>query len=135
MFVCKQFPNRKIQLIISYQMFSLIFMFLCSIIEELCTKEENDKTSCNFNFGHECIIRSTIISFVNLSKTDEHLFHSHSYVWIILNELFYSFLSKFRHLCIIKGTGQLSIWVLFLLSLILLIVMYHSWIRFTSSSY
>ena len=30
-------------------------MFLCSLIEELCTKEENYKTSCNFNFGHECI--------------------------------------------------------------------------------
>ena len=30
-------------------------MFLCSLIEELCTKEENDKTDCNFNFGHECI--------------------------------------------------------------------------------
>ena len=36
-------------------MFSLNFMFLCSLIEELCTKEENDKTSCNFNFRHECI--------------------------------------------------------------------------------
>ena len=35
-------------------MFSLNFMFLCSLIEELCTKEENDETSCNFNFGHEC---------------------------------------------------------------------------------
>ena len=30
-------------------------MFLCSLIEELCTKKENDKTGCNFNFGHECI--------------------------------------------------------------------------------
>ena len=30
-------------------------MFLCSLIEELRTKEENDKTGCNFNFGHECI--------------------------------------------------------------------------------
>ena len=30
-------------------------MFLCSLIEELCTKEENDKTGCNFNFGHERI--------------------------------------------------------------------------------
>ena len=30
-------------------------MFLCSLVEELCTKEENDKTGCNFNFGHECI--------------------------------------------------------------------------------
>ena len=30
-------------------------MFLCSLIEDLFTKEENDKTGCNFNFGHECI--------------------------------------------------------------------------------
>ena len=30
-------------------------MVLCSLIEELCTKEENDKTGCNFNFGHEWI--------------------------------------------------------------------------------
>ena len=29
-------------------------MFLCSLVEKLCTKEENDKTGCNFNFGHEC---------------------------------------------------------------------------------
>ena len=35
-------------------MFSLNFMFFCSLIEELCTKEENYKTSCNFNFGHKC---------------------------------------------------------------------------------
>ena len=39
-------------------MFSLNFMFFCSLIEELCTKEENYKTSCNFNFGHECTIAS-----------------------------------------------------------------------------
>ena len=37
-------------------MFSLNFMFFCSLTEELCTKEENDKTGCNFNFGHECIL-------------------------------------------------------------------------------
>ena len=30
-------------------------MFLCSLIEELCTKDENDKTGYNFNFGHDCI--------------------------------------------------------------------------------
>ena len=30
-------------------------MFLCSLIEALWTKEENDKTGCDFNFGHECI--------------------------------------------------------------------------------
>ena len=29
-------------------------MFLSSLIGQLCTKEENDKTGCNFNFGHEC---------------------------------------------------------------------------------
>ena len=29
-------------------------MFLCSLIEELCSKEENDKTGCKLNFGHEC---------------------------------------------------------------------------------
>ena len=29
-------------------------MFLCSLVKELNTKEENDKTVCNFNFGHEC---------------------------------------------------------------------------------
>ena len=31
-------------------------MFLWSLIEELCTKEENDKTSWNINFGHECTL-------------------------------------------------------------------------------
>ena len=41
-------------------MFSLNFMFLCSLIEELCTKDENDETSCNFNFGHECICEFSI---------------------------------------------------------------------------
>ena len=25
------------------------------LIEKLCTKEENDKTGCNFNFGRVCI--------------------------------------------------------------------------------
>ena len=37
-------------------MFSLNFMFFCSLIEEWCTKEENYKKSCNFNFGRECIL-------------------------------------------------------------------------------
>ena len=41
-------------------MFSLNFMFFCSLIEELCTKEENYKTSCNFNFGHECTSENTV---------------------------------------------------------------------------
>ena len=53
-------------------MFSLNFMFLCSLIEELCTKEENCKKSCNFNFGHECII-NVVINVVNQSN---HLLES-----------------------------------------------------------
>ena len=34
-------------------------MLLYSLIEELCTKEENGKTSRNCNFGHECILMLT----------------------------------------------------------------------------
>ena len=41
---------------ISKQIFSLNFMFLCSFIEELCTKEENYRTGCFFNFEHQCIL-------------------------------------------------------------------------------
>ena len=39
-------------------------MFLCSLIEELYTKEENDKTGCNFNFGHYCITEKIVRYFV-----------------------------------------------------------------------
>ena len=49
---------------ISKQIFSLNFMFLSSLIEELCTKEENDKTGYKHNFGHECIY---IITFESLT--------------------------------------------------------------------
>ena len=31
-------------------------MFLCSWIEELCTKEENNETGCSLNFEHQCIL-------------------------------------------------------------------------------
>ena len=34
-------------------------MFLSPLIEELCTKEENDKTGCKLNFGHECTLNSS----------------------------------------------------------------------------
>ena len=61
-------------------MFSLNFMFFCSLIEELCTKEENYKTSCNFNFGHECrsempfeiihhLDRNSVILLIMLQRT------------------------------------------------------------------
>ena len=41
-------------------------MFLCSLTDELCTKEENDKTGCKLNFGHECISK---IQFNNRSRS------------------------------------------------------------------
>ena len=44
-------------------------MFLCSSIEELCRKEESDKTGCNFNFGHEYIFNA--YSAVNLNECSE----------------------------------------------------------------
>ena len=40
---------------ISKQILSLNFMSLYSLIEELCTTEENGKTDRNLNFGHEGI--------------------------------------------------------------------------------
>ena len=36
-------------------MFTLNLKFLYSLIEELRTKEDDDKTDCNFNFGHQSI--------------------------------------------------------------------------------
>ena len=38
-------------------------MSLCSLVEKLCTKEENVKTGCNFNFGHEC---NSIVAFYDV---------------------------------------------------------------------
>ena len=32
-------------------------MLLSSLIEELCTKEENNKASCTLTFGGQCILR------------------------------------------------------------------------------
>ena len=51
---------------ISKQIFSLNFMFLSSLIKELCTKEENDKTGCKLNFGHECSIEACIAASDNM---------------------------------------------------------------------
>ena len=55
-------------------MFSVNFMLFCSLMEELCTKEENGKTGCNFNFGHECTnitskYRSRLLLFYKMFKT------------------------------------------------------------------
>ena len=32
-------------------------MFLSSLIEELCTKEENNKAGCTLTFGGQCILQ------------------------------------------------------------------------------
>ena len=51
-------------------------MFLCSLIEELRTKEENDKTGCNFNFGHECIMnfvpRNFLLFYIFYFSANKH---------------------------------------------------------------
>ena len=40
-------------------------MFLSSLIEELCTKEENNKAGCTFTFGGQCkIILNRFFFFV-----------------------------------------------------------------------
>ena len=57
-------------------------MFLCSLIEELCTKEENDKTGCNFNFGHKCILNT--------------IFSLFQFLWFSVALLLYRYDSKFR---------------------------------------
>ena len=59
---------------ISKQIFSLNFMFLCSLIEELCTKEENDKTDCDFNFGHQCRNRYGELKDSSLLKIISNVF-------------------------------------------------------------
>ena len=53
---------------ISKQIFSLNLMFLSSLIEELCTKEENDKTGCKLNFGHECRLYAYQVSAKSIDK-------------------------------------------------------------------
>ena len=47
-------------------MCSLNFLFLSSLIEELCTKEENNKAGCTLIFGGQCIF---------LYYRDSHLCH------------------------------------------------------------
>ena len=39
-------------------------MFLSSLIEELCAKEENNKAGCNLTFGGQCMINLKIIIIV-----------------------------------------------------------------------
>ena len=51
------------------------------LVEELCTKEENDKTGCNFNFGHECRIRALmcVLSEYSQQKAGTRLITGHNW--------------------------------------------------------
>ena len=64
-------------------MFSLNFMFFCSLIEELCTKEENYKASCNFNFGHECISIVCYFSLYNVTVDDKGNVSTSAAIWFL----------------------------------------------------
>ena len=39
-------------------------MFLSSIIEELWTKEENNKAGCTFTFGGQCIWKTLSLNYI-----------------------------------------------------------------------
>ena len=39
-------------------------MFLSSFIQELGTKEENNKTGCSLNFKHQCIYTYKLLNII-----------------------------------------------------------------------
>ena len=55
-------------------------MFLSSLIEELCTKEENNKAGCTLTFGGQCTL--IYLYILNLWKTI-------SYAWLCIIQTFY----------------------------------------------
>ena len=58
-------------------------MFLCSLIDELCTKKENDKTGCNLNFGHECIsVLNIILIVINQAIVEKSYLIHCRFEWI-----------------------------------------------------
>ena len=77
-------------------------MFFCSLIEELCTKEENYKTSCNFNFGHEC--RKTPFE-TNYKPEKLFFFHSNPTKQISL-----MLMSSWKILMLIRGKAVHKAW-------------------------
>ena len=82
-------------------------MFLYSLIEELCTKEENGKKGRNFNFGRECtsifnfwIIKNLLLRFkriIIIKKSVTNILHLSNFC---LNLISYSpillFISKYK---------------------------------------
>ena len=51
-------------------------MFICLLIEQLCTKEENNETGCSFNFEHQCILKYLLFEKI-LGATHECIFNTH----------------------------------------------------------
>ena len=52
-------------------------MFLCSLIEELCTKEENNKPVCTLTFGGQCRLGMRTFNTIRESneRTDMNVFY------------------------------------------------------------
>ena len=70
-------------------------MFLSSLIEELCRKEENGKTGRNFNFGHECkIFQGMLMEFISAAFL------------IAKSEPFETFASRLRGLELYRRTPE-----------------------------
>ena len=43
-------------------------MFLSSLIEELCTRKENDEAGGTLTFGEQCIFKCIVANHMYLSK-------------------------------------------------------------------
>ena len=59
-------------------------MFLSSLIEELCTKEENNKAGCTLTFGEQCILEETMLKSKN---SFEVIITVNYFLIILLNNL------------------------------------------------
>ena len=46
-------------------------MFLSSLIEELWTKEENNKAGCTLTFGEQCMLQWNLVLFVSYTEQIE----------------------------------------------------------------
>ena len=69
-------------------------MFLSSLIEELCTKEENNKVDCTLTFGGECIHRTQYLYNLLINPYKTAYF---CYIFM-LKKIFLSVFSIFSHL-------------------------------------
>ena len=73
-------------------MFSLNSMFLCSLIEELYVKEENDKIGCKFNFEHQCILK-----YAKKKFRPQAVMYSNSFVFFFTQIIRITFIKCFTY--------------------------------------